>query len=82
MIFGVVVCFAVGWIAGVHLPWYVGIPLGLLSLYFANKEEGLGGVALVIGGACPLLVGILLGGLVYGDIGVNWINLSWLLTGG
>lgn len=77
------ICAIIGWFLGVHVPWWVLIVVGVGSLFGVSKSEGLGGIALLLGMAAPLIVGMLLGSLIYGDLGNmgSVINFKYLFTG-
>jgi len=83
MLISAIVFAIIGWFIGVHAPWYIVIvSCGCIVAAFLN-EEGLEGIFLVYGGGC-LVLGMLLGGFIYGDLSNAWsaVDFKYLLTGG
>ena len=83
MLISVIVLAIIGWFIGVHAPWWVVVLSWVCIVIAVLKEEGLRGIFLVYGGGC-LVLGMLLGGFIYGDLSNAWaaINFKYLLTGG
>tara|TARA_Y100001956_G_scaffold48961_1_gene47597 strand:- start:2804 stop:3058 length:255 start_codon:yes stop_codon:yes gene_type:complete len=83
MLISAILFAIIGWFIGVHAPWW-GVLLSLACIIAAVlNEEGLEGIFLIYGGGF-LVVGMLLGGFIYGDLSNAWaaIDFKYLLTGG
>ena len=83
MLISVIVFATIGWFIGVHAPWWVVLLFWICIVIAVIKQEGLEGIFVLYAGGC-LVLGMLLGGLIYGDLPNAWsaINFKYLLTGG
>tara|TARA_Y100001956_G_scaffold76448_1_gene85604 strand:- start:513 stop:767 length:255 start_codon:yes stop_codon:yes gene_type:complete len=78
-----IVLAIIGWFIGVHAPWWGVLLSWIVISITAHKQKGLEGILVLYGGGC-LVLGMLLGGFIYGDLSNAWeaINFKYLLTGG
>jgi len=81
-ILSVLLLFAIGGVLGVHLPWWGFLFIGILLISFiinTNIEIFL----LIVFDATPLVLGMIIGGVAYGDLGQldQLIDFKFLLTG-
>lgn len=80
----VLMLFAIGWILGVHLPWWGCLVVGVLIISFAaNANSNLEEVLFVIFTTIPITLGMIIGGIAYGDLGQlgQLIDFKFLFTG-
>ncbi len=85
MLISIIFLICIGWVLGVHLPWYCILASWVGGLYrVSHNKEGLGGfrrefliIALVI---FPMI----LSGFIYGDVTFVDIGetIKYLFTGG
>ena len=83
MLISAIAFVIIGWFIGVHAPWWIVLLSWAGVVITAHKQKGLEGIFVLYGGGC-LVLGMLLGGFIYGDLSNAWaaINFKYLLTGG
>ena len=83
MLVSAIVFAIIGWFIGVHFPWWVVLLSWVVIAIAAHKQVGLEGIFVLYVSGC-LVLGMLLGGFIYGDLSNAWeaINFKYLLTGG
>ena len=84
MIITAVLLACIGWVLGVHLPWYCILILWVGGLYLVRQnKEGLGGIAefLII---ATIILPMFVAGFIYGDVTFVDIGetIKYLFTGG
>lgn len=78
----VIMLFAIGWILGVHLPWWGCLVVVIFNISFA-VDATLEEVLFVVFTTISLTLGMVIGGIVYGDLGQlgQLIDFKFLFTG-
>ena len=84
MLITIVMLACIGWVLGVHLPWWGIVIIWAACLYrVIQNKEGLGGIAellIFMSVVLPMVLsGFIYGGVTFVDIGET---IKYLFTGG
>lgn len=84
MLISIIISVCIGWVLGVHLPWWGIVLIWAACLYrVIQNKEGLGGIAELLVFMAVVLP-MVLSGFIYGDTTFVDIgeNIKYLFAGG
>lgn len=65
MIISSILFLVIGYLVGLHAPLYISIPLIFVGFVVVCKQDGIGSLAMLIGGVFPYTIGTVLSILIY-----------------
>tara|TARA_R100000541_G_C1897352_1_gene83953 strand:+ start:17117 stop:17365 length:249 start_codon:yes stop_codon:yes gene_type:complete len=71
----------IGWLVGVHAPWWGIVALYGVGVYSIHKDRGGLESVYLIAGWVLFMVTALLSSFIFGELTFEWLDLKWLFTG-
>ncbi len=81
MILPFIIIVLLGWLVGVHAPWWVMVALYGVGIYSLHKDTGGLESVYTFTGWILFVVVSLLSSFIFGEFSFEWLGLKWLFTG-